>query len=414
MSEAASRLRELMSELEKDIFQPPLLQRKQFVQHRFMKPVSFSELLDQYITDVRRTKGHQTAQNYHSRLGHVERFACQPGNSKRWPTVNAIDREFIVHLKGQLQHTTTTPNGHAHSIAKPMSQRQIYNVMSSLGTMLRWALRPDVRRLPAHWVNPLIRELIGAKPTKDPLRKLALNDEQLLMLIQHCDAWQLTHLALSFVYPLRPEEAAGLLVEEVDFSARELRFGSRFGGDDYTKGKQSFVLPFPSELTPIFSHLVNGRPYSPLLCKRKLYQLPSVGLQPDTIKNAFRAIVSANSADVITYQDRKRYLRMTLSQFGGVSLNALAKEFKKLMRQSGITSKMTLYDLRSLNSTRLYQSGVNHLACRYFTGHAANDIMNSYVALQPHKDIQPYFLALQPVFQAISKRYQELSLGVTV
>ncbi|MFO0812010.1 MAG: site-specific integrase [Gemmatales bacterium] len=319
-----------------------------------------------------------------------------------------------MKLKCQLQHATVTPNGHAHSIAKPMSQRQIFNVLSMLGTMFQWALRTDIRRLPAHWINPLTRELIGAKPTKDPIRRLTMNDEYLLQLIQHCDAWQLTHLALSFVYPLRPEEAVGLLVEEVDFSKRELRFGSRFGGDDYTKGKQSFVLPVPPELTPILSHLVNGRHHGPLLRQRRHYTLPSESLQPDTIENGYRAMLMVNQADVITAQDRKRYLRRTLSQFGGITPDVLTKEFKTLMRQAGVTSKIRLYDLRSLNSTRLYQSDVNHLACRYFTGHAANDIMNSYVALQPHKDIQPYFLALQPVLQAITKRYQELRLGVTV
>ena len=81
---------------------------------------------------------------------------------------------------------------------------------------------------------------------------------------------------------------------------------------------------------------------------------------------------------------------------------------------AGIANKMKLYDLRSLHSTRLYQSGVSHLACRYFTGHATNDIMNSYVALKPHEDIQPYFKALQPVLQAITKRFEELCLGAAV
>ncbi|HQR43660.1 MAG TPA: site-specific integrase, partial [Gemmatales bacterium] len=263
--EAESRLIELLSELTKGTFQPPQVQRKQFVQHRFVSHLTFSELLSQYITDVRKTKGRDTTKTYLARLGHIERFACEPGNAKQWPTVNSINRDFILKLKCQLQHATVTPNGHAHSIAKPMSQRQIFNVLSMLGTMFQWALRTDIRRLPAHWINPLTRELIGAKPTKDPIRRLTMNDEYLLQLIQHCDAWQLTHLALSFVYPLRPEEAVGLLVEEVDFSKRELRFGSRFGGDDYTKGKQSFVLPVPPELTPILSHLVNGRHHGPLL-----------------------------------------------------------------------------------------------------------------------------------------------------
>lgn len=183
-ADAESRLRELLSELEKDTFQPPRERRNQLVQTRIAQPITFSEMFNAFLTDVRGTKGRKTTQYYQAKLGHVERFATEPGNSRRWPTVNSMDREFILKLQDQLQRSSVTPNGHAHSMAKPMSQRQIYNVLSALGTMLKWAQRPDLRRLPAHLVNPLTRELIGARPTKDPLRKLAIDDSQLLQLIK--------------------------------------------------------------------------------------------------------------------------------------------------------------------------------------------------------------------------------------
>lgn len=413
-ADAESRLRELLSELEKDTFLPPLERKKQLVRTRITYPLSFTEMLSGFLTDVKGANGKNTAQYYLAKLGHVERFAAKPENSRQWPTVNSIDREFILKLKGHLQRTSVTPNGHAHSTARPMSQRQNYNVLSALGTMLKWAQRPDVRRLPAHWVNPLTRELIGAKPTKDPVRKLAIEDAQLLQLIWHCDLWQLTHLVLSFVYPLRPQEATGLLIEDIDFKAGQLRIGTRFGGDDYTKGKQSFVLPFLPELAPILLYLVDDRLHGPLLRHRKHYILSMNCTQPDTIETAYREKMNANQDDVLTCQDRKRYLRETFPQFGGIRPNVLSKEFKKLMRQAEISTKITLYDLRKLNSTRLNQSGVNNLALRYFTGHAPHDIMYRYVALNPHEDIQPYFKSLQPVLQAITKRFEELKLGAAV
>ena len=65
------------------------------------------------------------------------------------------------------------------------------------------------------------------------------------------DRWQVAQLALSMVLPMRPDEATGLLVSDVDVEKRTLRFGTRLSGADFTKGRQSFSLPFPQEFDPI-------------------------------------------------------------------------------------------------------------------------------------------------------------------
>ena len=81
------------------------------------------------------------------------------------------------------------------------------------------------------------------------------------------DRWQLYHLALSMVLPLRPDEAAGLLVSDVHFTESWLEFGTRLGGADFcTKGRQSFKLPFPrKEAATDSDTCISGRVAGPLL-----------------------------------------------------------------------------------------------------------------------------------------------------
>jgi hypothetical protein len=90
-----------------------------------------------------------------------------------------------------------------------------------------------VRKLPVDWPNPLTPEVVGAKGAKDPLRvdRLPLADR--VALARAMDRWQLCQFALSLVLPLRPDEAEGLLVSDVDFERGWLTFGTRIGGGDF-------------------------------------------------------------------------------------------------------------------------------------------------------------------------------------
>lgn len=47
-----------------------------------------------------------------------------------------------------------------------------------------------------------------------------------IRLVEHMDCWQLCHLVFSVVLPLRPEEAAGLLISDVNFAESWLELGT--------------------------------------------------------------------------------------------------------------------------------------------------------------------------------------------
>ncbi len=51
----------------------------------------------------------------------------------------------------------------------------------------------------------------------------------------------------SVLLPMRPDEAIGLLVEDVDFGRGELLFGTNWPDVNFTKKRVAFRLPFPGD-----------------------------------------------------------------------------------------------------------------------------------------------------------------------
>src|SRR5436853_7696233 len=79
-------------------------------------------------------------------------------------------------------------------------------------------------------------------------------------------------LVWSIVLPLRPDEAAGLIIGDVDFEKGWLEFGERLKDCNFTKGKTAFVLPFPDELRPVLRACIGDRAEGPLLRSRRAFE----------------------------------------------------------------------------------------------------------------------------------------------
>lgn len=85
------------------------------------------------------------------------------------------------------------------------------------------------------------------------------------------EPWQLCHFAPSLVLPMRPGEAAGLLVSDVNFERGWLEFGERCADTNFTKERIAFKLPFPDELRPVLRACIQARPEGPLLRSRPAF-----------------------------------------------------------------------------------------------------------------------------------------------
>lgn len=91
--------------------------------------------------------------------------------------------------------------------------------------MLSWAADPRNNKLPPGWLSPVTRGLVGTPPAKDPFRRDLLPLSLRVRLVELMDAWQFCTLLPSLLLPMRPDEAVGLLVDDLDLDKSELLFG---------------------------------------------------------------------------------------------------------------------------------------------------------------------------------------------
>jgi hypothetical protein len=148
------------------------------------------------------------------------------------------------------------------------------------------------------------------------------------------------------VLPLRPEDFTGLLISEVDLEKGMLCFGTRLQGRDFTKGRQSFVTPFPREIMPLILVCIGGRKDGPLLRKRTVFEhLRRAELQvessSDVVSHFDQALAVAPAEKTQTEQDQKALVRRILRQMGGVNSGSLAKEFKSLVAATGVPTAVS-------------------------------------------------------------------------
>lgn len=410
--EATARLRQILSEIEYGSYQRPSESRKRMISQGAVRRLALRQLVNDFLVEKRQVRGQQTAGDYRSRLNPVLAFAELPGNLGRWPLALDIDRDFVRALRSFLFQLQTTRNGRPGARPKPLSARQVLNVLECLRTVLAWASNPAVQKLPAGWANPVTHDLIGSMPAKDPLREDKLPMADRIRLVRSMDRWQLCHLGLSLVLPLRPDEAAGLLVGDVRFDQGWLEFGQRFPDSNFNKGKVAFRLPFADELKPLLQACIQERGEGPLLRGRIAFEKGSAGLASTAeLTGQFEAILLRQPPDsVLTAHDRKRVFRRLLRQLGGVSDNALSKEFKKLLADLGIANGATFYTLRSSVTTAMKNANLPHLEMRYLTSHSTNDILNDYATLDPVGAMRRYFDSIRPLLDAIAARSAAFNL----
>jgi hypothetical protein len=414
VAEATPHLRQVLTQIEDGSFVRPSEARQRPLSSGPVPRLNLRQLISDYLAEKRKLLGQRTAHTYRARLMPDLDFAEQPVTRRRWPLVRDVDRAFAVELRSFLHAYQTTRNGRPGGRPKPLSGRQVFNILECLRSLLAWARRPEVRKLPADWANPLTLELRGDRPAKDPLREDKLPMEKRLCLVATMDRWQLCHLTLSMVLPLRPEEAAGLLVTDVRFDKGWLEFGTRAGGGDFTKGRQTFKLPFPDELTPMLQACISDRAQGPLLRSRAAFAgcvQRSVASAEELARLYEEKLATAARGSVQTEQDRKQVFRRLLRELGGVSPDQLALEFKHLLQAHGWADSRSLYTLRGSVTTSMERAKLPHLEMRYLTGHTTTDILNANVALDPVGAMRLYFNAIRPLLEACTRQAEAVGLS---
>lgn len=414
-AQATARLRQLLTEIENGSYVRAGEARKQRISRRSVPRLTLRDLVAEFIAHKRQTLGRQTASDYASRLAPVLQFADKAAHLKRWPLALDIDAEFVRMLRAFLFEYRTTRNGRPGGRLQTLSSRQIVNTMECLRTMFHWATRAENRRLPADWIMPLTPDLIGEPPSKNPLREDKLPLEARAALVHRMDRWQLCQLGLLMLLPLRPDEAAGLIISDINLEKGWFEFGERFAECNYTKARTSFCLPYPDELLPILHACVAGRSEGPLLRGRKAFERGHCAKQvcsaEDLIQMYQAELGRLPKGTVQSEQDRKQIFRRLLRRLGGVSQDRMNEEFKKLLEAERVKNGSTLYTLRSAVTTAMHRAGLPHLELRYLTGHTTSDILNAYTSLDRVGAMRKYFGTIRLLLTAIADRANALGLS---
>jgi integrase len=412
--QAEVALRELLSDLDRDAFVRPSEQSRREVRRRRIPRITMRELVDNFLAAKRRSRGDKTAKDYRSRLMHLLAFCECDDIARKYRFAADIDLNFLYAYREFLSQRRTTRNGKPNGRLQHLAPNHIRLVIESLGTLLTWAMKPEIALLPASFVSPYTTEVAGVRTNKDPLRLTPLPFEKRIELIAQADAWELCQLAFSMVLPFRPDEATGLLVSDVDFENRRLEFGSRMGGRDFNKGQQAFTIPLPNELLAIARCCIGMRTAGPLFQDRQHFRQDVVAstypANNDDLTIMLEEFVSDERSNLTCAADWKKAYREFLRSLGGVSSNMLSKAFRKAADRSGVATEIRFYDSRASVTTEMEHSGISHLVQRYVTGHTTSDILNEYVSLDPEGEMRKYWSHISRLLEAIQDRTIELGL----
>lgn len=410
---AITRLRTLLAELDRGAYTRPSEQSKRSYRRQLPINLTFRDLASEFLAEKRSIKGRDTADDYRSRLAHVLEYAELPESIRRWRYARDIDRGFVVGLKAFLFTCQVTRNGKSRGRTRPISPRQVQNALETLRALLNWARRAEIRRLPADFVNPVTDDLIGRRPTKDPLRPNLLPMARRIELVLTMDDWQFVNLALLFVLPIRPEDLSGALISDVDRSQGILWLRTRFAGSDFNKGRVDAGMPLSDEVSPLLGLMIAGRAAGALLRKRTYARrrpaARTFSSQADFEAVLHEHLLQTRANNLVCENDRKDAIRQFIVGSGGVSEDTQYKELKKLFGRFDWAGGLRPYELRGAITNDMRVAGVRHLELRYLTEHRVDDILNDYTGIDPHGEMQKYYQAIKPLLQAISLRCMGLT-----
>lgn len=421
IDQAEAELRRVMTQIEDGTYVAPSSpEAKRRRKRRAIPSLTVSDLIAEYLADRRAHKGKKTARTYAGRLAHVEAFTERDDIRRRYPLARDIDREFVAELNTFLRHREVARNGHRNGDKRLMAASTRREVLQRLKAVLTWGCRPDVRKLPPEFVQPVSNELIGKKPMKDPLRPIVYGLERRGRMARMADAYQLVTLALQFVLPLRPEQVAGLMISDIDWAEGTLRFGTRFDGNDFSKGKTSWRVPFPPELESLLRAAVGDRVDGPVFLKRSVVEgrsTPSVAVcERGDVEAAICRALSDAGGELQADGDAKETVRRTIAAAGGVTTDHLRDEFLTLANLAGIDANDRYYEVRSDVESEIKRVGVEQGCRRYIMGHTVdpNGELASYDKLtidELKAALQPYWGFARSLLDAIRERSVALGLA---
>lgn len=421
--EAQAQLLRILGDIERGTFTHPSNPeaRHRRRQNRPAPSLTLAELVEVYLAAKRKRIRKATIQTYRSRLGHVLAFVESGDNQQCPPLAQDWDQNTAADLKTFLTRREVARNGKTNSPKKAMTASGIRLVLETLKVVFQWGKTATPRNLPEWFINPITPEIIGNPPSKDPMRTIAFSLERRIRLVRASDRYQLINMGLLYLLPLRPEQLAGLLIPEISWQEQTLWFGTRFGEHDFTKGRTTFRVPYPRQLEVLLRAAVGNRRDGPVFLSRSVFEkrkMPDIELESGENFTAAvqQALAEADPEDYVNIDDGKAICRAAIAKAGGVTENALAKEFHRLAIDAGIEGNDRFYDLRSSVHSEMLKVGVPEEYRRYCMGHRelSGGSLDDYTRLDIDSlrtEMMRYWEFAGELIEAIVERAKFLGIG---
>ena len=398
--DAQASLHRLLYELGEGTFIPPSKKNHQIVRRRVLSEcLETRDLVNRFLQHVQTDRGRSTQETYLDRLRPVLEFVEQQENKRRWAKASSIDHDFVIALRNWLSSSPFTTKNGGQKIRTPKTTR---NILECLRTCLNWAIKPERLLLPADYVVPVTKDVIGKEAPKDPFRPNPLSEVDKIKIVNEASDEELAVIALFILLADRADELAGLCIEDVDLNRRHLLFGINNCDKNFTKGHTAFRIPYHQNLDGLINRLIAGRTQGPLI-RQVSYQNDennqSVDLvavwQAEAVKNPFR---------IRTLNDKKALFREIMRRSGGASSDYIGKLFAKVAKRAGLVNIQPGF-CRDSATHLMERSGMSFLTARYLTSHSTTDILNTYTGLNIDSEMGRYFAMLPDLLSVISERF---------
>lgn len=406
----------LLADLAKGSFVPPTEARSSVLNRRPVPQLTLRQLCDEFLIEKLKTNGKALVRWYLAKLGHVLDFAEQPKNLRRWKLARDINREFAIELRAFLMSCNVMPNGRPGGKPRKMSAKMVRLCQEALRSILNWARKPQVRKLPADYYHPFTEDVLSREPSKDPLRQSPVPMEKRIRVVAAMNRWQLLHLTTLLVIPTRFEDVAGAVISDFDLNEGVWRLGTRFGGADFNKGRVNVVMPLPPVLINLLRVAAADRTEGPMFLCQKLFDkparqrhLPHLQSRNDLEAMIQDRLASAPKSEIATEPDRKEFIRKLIHELGAVSTDNISRQLQRLFVAAGVQATRA-YDIRHAVTEDMNRAGMSHLASRYFTLHTTNDILNTYAGISIFDEMAHYFDRIAPLLHAIERRARDLGI----
>ncbi|HEV7279514.1 MAG TPA: hypothetical protein VGN57_04805 [Pirellulaceae bacterium] len=415
VEDSERELRRLLQELEDGTFRRPSEAKRKRPQQVSVR-LSIAQVIEGFLESTRRRLGVSTFRTYRSRVSPLQEFAEVPAVKRRWRAAQEVDQEFANEFVDWLFQRPVHPNGHPNAAPKLRTPDNVRRSLETVSAVFRHAKK--AKSLPLDFENPFAEEIMPVASARDPVRRNPAPLADRIRMVELMDGYELLHLMLPFVLGVRPEDFCTRLISDVDLTNGSLRFYSRFGGADFSKGRVDFALPFPAPLAPLVQLLMSGRSEGPLLRRRNVWTGTDPSVSHVDSTNDIAALIDRQrtraSADVRCGRDVKDVFQRVVRDLGGLSVDQLRSLYLRIRERAGLPRKR-LYDLKHAVTIELTGSGVKQISATYLTGHRipSRDVMARYDAVDPDRDVAPYFAYAAPLFDAMLVRAAELRTGQT-